>query len=313
MPELSALENKVASKNETQIVKAEKSLAAEYRAAYKSISVKLAELYEKMGEPPSLAEARRFGRLETLQKAIAAEYRALTKKGIETTEETSTDSFLDGAYGTRWAYDQATGVAIDWPVLSTNAIKASVYEKQDGKDFKARFKEWANEDYRRMNTQITQGLIKGYGYAKTAKALRGEISKSAYEAMRIVRTESGRAYTQGHLETYDEARRAGVKARKRWVATLDTRTRDPHAALDGTYADEEGLFHMDGESAEGPGLFGDPGLDINCRCRVVEEIEGFEPEFRRIRGEGIVEMQTFAQWASGRGWSKESGWPKGEK
>ena len=39
----------------------------------------------------------------------------------------------------------------------------------------------------------------------------------------------------------------------------------------------------------------------NCRCRVRAQIEGYEPKFRRVRGEGIVENKTYNQWAGERG------------
>ena len=90
---------------------------------------------------------------------------------------------------------------------------------------------------------------------------------------------------------------------------MDTRTRDAHGYLDGEYADDEGNFSSTaGGYGPAPGMMGNASDNINCRCRVVEEIEGFSPDLRRIRGEGIVEYTTFIDWAKDKGWSPTTGW-----
>lgn len=300
----------LAKHNEKTVKKAEIKLAAMYREAYANLDRELAKLYAQMGDPPTIQEARKYNRIASLQKAIAAEYRRTTNQAIQTTQDTAARSFADAALGGRWAYDQATGTEIKWPVLSAEALRESVWSSMTGQDFDDRFRDWDRVDYVKTTQRVQLGIAQGYGYAKTARILREEINRKAYQAMRIVRTESTRAYSQGHLEVYREAEEAGVQARKRWIATLDTRTRDTHGELDGQYADEKtGMFSINGYEVEAPGMFGDPAEDINCRCRVVDEIAGFEPEFRRVRGEGIVPYTTFSDWAGARGWTPEGGWP----
>jgi SPP1 gp7 family putative phage head morphogenesis protein len=298
--------NAEASEANTKIF--ERELAKRYRQAYNEIEAKLAALYEKMGEPPTIAEARRYNRLDMLKKAIAVEYKKLTKYSIAKTLDNSAESFAQGAYGTQWAYDQAVGVELAWPVLPVDAIRASVWSGATGENFSARLRQWNVKELLTLQTKITTGLAQGYGFSKMARTIKAEVADDYSRIVRIVRTEATRNYTQGHLDVYDQTEKLGVKARKKWVATLDTRTRDAHGSLDGEFADDEGLFHSNGLTAEGPGLFGDPAEDINCRCRVVEEIEGFSPELRRIRGEGIVEYTTFKDWAGERGWSESKGW-----
>jgi hypothetical protein len=41
--------------------------------------------------------------------------------------------------------------------------------------------------------------------------------------------------------------------------------------------------------------------DINCRCTVIDVIEGLEPELRRTREDGVQPYQTFATWADAHG------------
>lgn len=286
----------------------ERELAKRYKAAFDEIDRSLAKLYAQVGDKPTIAEARRYGRLEKLHKAIADEYYKLTKELIRGTRDTSAAVWSQGVYGTEWAYDQAIGASVKWPVLSVEAIRASVWSGDSGEQFSERFRNWSTRDVLTFQNKITSALAMGKGYAATARVVRDTVNATYNQAIRIVRTESTRNYTQGHLEVYDKLAGLGIKARKRWVATLDTRTRDSHGILDGEYADNDGLFHVHGASAEGPGLFGIPEEDINCRCRVVEEIDELAPSYRRIRGEGIVPYQSFTQWASERGWSPTKGW-----
>ena len=292
-----------------QLVKEfERELAKTYKAAYVEIDNQLSKLYASMGDTPSLLEARRYGRLDNLMSAIKRQYRELTTKTIKETRNLSASVYAQGAYGTEWAYDQAIGTAIKWPVIPVEAIRASVWNSVAGEQFSERFRNWSTRDVITFQNRIAQSLAMGKGYSYTSKRIRETIEASAYQAMRIARTESTRNYTQGHLQVYDSLEDVGIKAKKQWVATLDTRTRDTHGILDGQYADEDGLFHIHGDSAEGPGLFSDPSESINCRCRVIEVIDGLAPEYRRIKGEGIVPYQTYEQWAKDKGWSPSTGW-----
>ncbi len=91
---------------------------------------------------------------------------------------------------------------------------------------------------------------------------------------------------------------------------MDMRTRGAHGELDGNAADKDGNFRsMAGGYGKGPGLMHNAADDINCRCSVVEDIDGLSPELRRVRDEGIVPYQTFKQWAEPRGWDPAKGWP----
>jgi len=91
-----------------------------------------------------------------------------------------------------------------------------------------------------------------------------------YRAARIARTEGVRSSNFGTYHAYSTS---GIVQHKEWVATLDQNTRDEHADL--------GLrepiklndpFVIGGMSAMYPGEFGDPAMDINCRCTIVAVI-----------------------------------------
>lgn len=309
--DLSTLLLKNADNNEAATARYEKALAAQYRASYRNIEAEIAKLYASIGVSDDLlSAARKYQRLNTLLDAINAEYKALTKSSIKGTSQNSARAFTDAAYSTEWAYDQALGVSIKWPVLSVEAIRASVWNADSGEDFEERYKNWATKDVIGFKSIITQSLAQGQGYAKTARRIRDAFSTSYSKAELIVRTESNRSYNEGHIAVYDDLADLGIVARKRWEATLDKRTRSSHGKMDGEYADDDGLFWIDGVSGEAPGLFNDPAIDCNCRCRVIEIVDDMAPEYRRARDEGIIPYQTFRDWATPRGWTESGGWPK---
>lgn len=59
----------------------------------------------------------------------------------------------------------------------------------------------------------------------------------------------------------------GQRLLKTWATMEDDKVRDAHQYLDGITVPADAEFYTyDGRHAYGPGLFGDPELDINCRC-----------------------------------------------
>lgn len=80
---------------------------------------------------------------------------------------------------------------------------------------------------------------------------------------RTARTTLTGAENAGRVASYERARGMGIDVRKRWLATLDERTRASHRALDGEVADADGKFPNGCEyAAEGSNLdrrFWEPG------------------------------------------------------
>jgi SPP1 gp7 family putative phage head morphogenesis protein len=155
-----------------------------------------------------------------------------------------------------------------------------------------------------------RGITNGDSYSKVARSIKDQFNKGLWQAQRVIRTESGRCWSEGAEASHEQALEAGLSVRKRWSATLDKRTRADHAMLDGTFADENGLFHIGGLSAPQPREFGDPAQDIQCRCGAYDVLDGITPSVRRVRDEGIIDYTNFENWARPKGWSPERGWPK---
>jgi hypothetical protein len=71
------------------------------------------------------------------------------------------------------------------------------------------------------------------------------------------------------LSVIEDLERRGEEVKKRWVATLDSATRDAHAQAHGQLVGRNELFTVDGEQLEYPGDTSNGASisnTINCRC-----------------------------------------------
>jgi hypothetical protein len=93
--------------------------------------------------------------------------------------------------------------------------------------------------------------------SKTTRGLAGQV-------LRTYRTEYTR--TTSMLTDFDYQNIPGKE--KQWVYTYESKTRrNHHHAHDGVVS-ENGYFIIEGHKTKAPGMFGIPGEDINCRCRI---------------------------------------------
>lgn len=132
----------------------------------------------------------------------------------------------------------------------------------------------ANTDRDEVMEAISGGLGEGLGTEEIARNIRRVSQLTPYRAATIARTETHAAATFGSIESVREAEQElGIKMLKRWLPTLDARTRDAHAAMSGhppIPLDEK--FSVGGELMDRPG---DPSASaenvISCRCALVYE------------------------------------------
>jgi hypothetical protein len=305
---------------------AEAEIAILYRDAYDQALKELAALYAKLGDEINLPEARKYRRLEALLKSIEAEYKSITGQSIAITGKNSFSNYQDAFYRYTWSMEQAIvdGQQLDvakvmkgnfeltWGVVPTDAIVASVMSESSGLTYIETFKKNMDGELWRIQSAITRGMANGHSYAKTARSLKDLFDGGYSDAQRILRTEAGKNYSEGFLQAHNRAVEVGIKIKKRWVATLSAKTRHSHAVADGQYADKNGNFHVGHSAGPAPGLLkGDDFLAqiVNCRCRAVDELEGFPPNYRRA-GEDILPYVPFSEWAAPLGWTEAKGWPR---
>ena len=153
---------------------------------------------------------------------------------------------------------------------------------------------------------ITSAILQGKTIPQIAGELETVVGMNEGCAIRNARTAVTSAQNAGRQASYEHAAEMGIAVRKRWVATLDGRTRHSHRAMDGvTVAYNEPFVTPLGSVMQYPGdRDGKAGDVYNCRCTVrTVEKPGIEAEGRKRRvrdpvtGKNVVVSDmTYAEW-----------------
>ena len=170
-----------------------------------------------------------------------------------------------------------------------------------------------NDADNKVKELVYDGIVQGQSYSDVAKGIKERFDVTATKAEMIARTESHRAREMGNMAATIEAAGMGINMMRRWLATLDGRTRDTHGAMDGQEIpvfDDNGEFAFfkspTGATALYPGGFGIAAEDIRCRCDAVDIVKGYEPTTRRARDEfgrgEVIPYTNFTQYAQSKGW-----------
>ena len=151
-----------------------------------------------------------------------------------------------------------------------------------------------------MSSAITQGIVQGETIAQIAKRIMDKTGESSYKsAVRNARTAYTGAQNAGRIEGLHQAQRLGIEVKKKWLATLDFRTRDTHRDLDGQVRNVDEPFQVDGDEIMFPGdPTAKPALVYNCRCTLIYEYPKYPSSMERldnITREKIGDM-TYRQW-----------------
>lgn len=129
-----------------------------------------------------------------------------------------------------------------------------------------------NTTRRAISKTLAEGVLRGEGVealtARVRKTFEG-ISKS--RAALIARTEVGTAAGFARNAAIQEAGDVGIIKKRKWIATLDNRTRHNHRRLNGQVQPVGKPFRIPGTAqfAMYPGGFSSAKENANCRCVVV--------------------------------------------
>jgi len=194
-------------------------------------------------------------------------------------------------------------------IFEDSKIKGLVVPETKGpeNEFWAELNRWANTTAAQQITKVQKttkkvlanviyhGMAEGESHREIAKRIvrTGRIA-TPYRARVIAATETH----TGAVKSVDVAvASTRVEMEKEWLATMDKRTRDTHADVDGDRIAQDAVFIVDGMPMEYPG---DPagGADntVLCRCvlmyhtvRRSEPMKPYEPE------EGFLPTSTIQE------------------
>lgn len=113
------------------------------------------------------------------------------------------------------------------------------------------------------------------------KSIQNALSRDAGLMIRVQHTYGNKLVNQGTTAAFEsryaERIRQALKDQNKdlkvvWRHDDPEEPRQNHIDLDGTPADENGEWHTNGYSTKGPGQFGVPSEDINCKCYLSVEV-----------------------------------------
>ncbi len=158
---------------------------------------------------------------------------------------------------------------------------------------------------RQITAQVTSGILQGESIQHLADRLQTNIpNMNRTSAIRAARTAVTGAQNAGRQDSYAAAARMGIQLEKRWLATLDGRTRHNHAAADGQTVEEDKPFIVGGEELMYPGDSRGSGWNIyNCRCTTIAHVNGVDMSSAKRRARDsetgksmVIENMTFSEW-----------------
>ena len=147
-----------------------------------------------------------------------------------------------------------------------------------------------------LQSELLRGILTGASMREIAKRFQSVTDMTERSAMRNARTAVTGAENAGRIDSYKRAEKMGIKMKQMWMATLDGRTRDSHAMMDGE-EQEVGKKFSNGCLYPGDPK-GAPAEVYNCRCTLVAVVDGADPYNPNLRKSEYLEEEglTYDEW-----------------
>lgn len=144
---------------------------------------------------------------------------------------------------------------------------------------------------KQITASVTSSILQGKGIKGMADDLQRRITDMSRDsAIRTARTAVTGAQNAGRMDSYAAAGKMGIKLKKEWLATLDSRTRHSHAMLDGEQVEQAKKFS---NGCRFPGDPQGPPWEIyNCRCTLIAAVDGVDTSSAQRRARNPVTGET---------------------
>lgn len=148
--------------------------------------------------------------------------------------------------------------------------------------------------YKSLKNSFLQSIRLGESINEIAARIKKIVGKNNYDSVRIARTETTRLESIGREEAFKKGEEAGLKLKKVWISTIDSRTRDAHLLLNGVAINMDETFE---NGLKYPGDFNSAASEvINCRCSHVVEIQGVKKSANLEKLDDDLQEQTLQEW-----------------
>lgn len=302
-----------------QLKELEKRLKAEYKTAYKEMSAKANAYLEKFhaqdAEKAKLVQAGKLSQKEYLDwrnrqillshqsdelvRNLAHDMTHTNEIAAAMINGNSYRAFAENHNFGAYEVCKGTGESLRFDIYDEHTVERLVKDNpkllphvdiDETKDVR-----W-NEQH--IRSALTQGVLQGDSIDKIASRLQQVTNMNDAASVRNARTMTTAAESAGRMDAYHEAEEMGIELEKVWIATLDNRTRDAHAELDGEAVPlDEPFVNSIGEIMY-PACpdCDDPENVYNCRCTMITQVKGRPKDLsNRVMDKSLGDM-SYEQW-----------------
>lgn len=273
----------------------ESQISRMYREAYKDVSGKMSDFTRKhKAKDKQMQRDLKNGKITPEQYAdwlrgqvfigkqwqdakasINATIKNVMNEAASLTHSKSIDVFVDNANYTAYQIEKDLNGGVNFSLYDRKTVSRLIREDPellprkviDGKKADA----WNTKT---IANCISQAIIQGEGIDELSKRIARDTGiEAGRSSLLYARTAMTGAQNAGRVERMKEAEEMGIKVQKQWMATLDDRTRDTHAELDGEIVDVDDKFSNGLMYPGDPS--GDPSEVYNCRCTMIYHYPGY--------------------------------------
>ena len=204
---------------------------------------------------------------DALKKQVSSILDNLQVEEFKTVDEYLQKCYEEGFLGTM--YDlHGQGISLAFPLDQEAMVRAVQVDSKISEGLYSRLGEDVELLKRRITAQVSRGISVGMTFQQVAKQLSDVTNIGFNNAVRIARTEGHRLQVQSGMDACYKAKEKGADVVKQWDASMDKRTRDSHAKVDGE------IRELDEPFSNGLMFPGDPkggaAEVVNCRCALLQ-------------------------------------------
>lgn len=250
----------------------------------------------------SFQEHLKVDRLKSLMKQINMVLDNLYDTNSSIITDHAKNSYDKAYNGLFYQLEVENGLILDFTMLNPKVVEKAIQMPIEGLKLSERLYDKHLYNLKlKTKGAITKGLIDGSGYRDIAKDISNIGVADYKQALRIAITEGGRLRSLAREDSYQEAVNLGIDLKKKWLSTLDGKTRCLHRALDGQVKGIDEEFEISGYTAFEPRLFGVASMDIHCRCDTVAVVEEIAPKLRHDNiTKEVIEYKNYNEWFNDR-------------
>lgn len=282
-----------------QLAKLENEIEQVYNKALKELNKQLEKTLIKINlnkDPNKLyAQLAKEKRLRVLISNLTEELSRANKIAIQIMNNELIDVYGYNHDYEAYSIENLSGADLSFTLLNNQVIKTILEEESNA------FALIAIDDLtdkadiiRKLKREVLSGLLIGESITDISKRIEKITNKKKNDSIRIARTETTRIQNNARLDAMKHAEKKGLDISKRWLATMDARTRSSHQHVNGE------IVRMNESFSNGLEFPGDPNGNprevANCRCTMTTEFNGFEKTKEELKLDEDLKKMSFEEW-----------------